>query len=201
MREHQQTEWKESWRDEYLKWICGFANAEGGLLVIGRNDKGKAVGVADARKLLVDLPNKIRDVLGVMADVNLVKKSGKELIEICVESYPTPISYKGSYYYRAAVPPRNSKGRHWSGSSTEGRATPGTRAVARRECARPCQARHRRLPQAGAAKRPGWNPPCCGESAAGLIERLHLTEGKYPRRAALLLFHDRPEQIATAAPT
>ncbi len=20
-------EWKESWRDEYLKWLCGFANA------------------------------------------------------------------------------------------------------------------------------------------------------------------------------
>ena len=37
-RESQQVEWKESWRDEYLKWICGFANAEGGVLVIGRND-------------------------------------------------------------------------------------------------------------------------------------------------------------------
>ncbi len=27
MKESQNTEWKESWRDEYLKWICGFANA------------------------------------------------------------------------------------------------------------------------------------------------------------------------------
>ena len=35
MREHQQVEWKESWRDEYLKWLCGFANADGGELVIG----------------------------------------------------------------------------------------------------------------------------------------------------------------------
>ena len=34
------------------------------------NDQGKVVGVANARKLLEDLPNKIRDVLGVMADVN-----------------------------------------------------------------------------------------------------------------------------------
>ena len=40
MKEHQHIEWKESWRDEYLKWICGFANAEGGVLVIGRNNKG-----------------------------------------------------------------------------------------------------------------------------------------------------------------
>lgn len=29
MREHQNMEWKESWRDDYLRWICGFANAEG----------------------------------------------------------------------------------------------------------------------------------------------------------------------------
>ena len=40
MREHQQIEWKESWRDEYLRWICGFANAEGGRLHIGRNERG-----------------------------------------------------------------------------------------------------------------------------------------------------------------
>ena len=28
--ENQNIEYKESWRDEYLKWICGFANAQGG---------------------------------------------------------------------------------------------------------------------------------------------------------------------------
>ena len=39
------------------------------MLVVGRNDKGEAVDVADTRKLLEDLPNKIRDVLGIMADV------------------------------------------------------------------------------------------------------------------------------------
>jgi predicted HTH transcriptional regulator len=46
MKESQSTEWKETWRDEYLRWICGFANAEGGVLLIGRNDKGVAVGVS-----------------------------------------------------------------------------------------------------------------------------------------------------------
>ncbi len=28
MKEAQQAEWKESWRDDYLKWICGFANPD-----------------------------------------------------------------------------------------------------------------------------------------------------------------------------
>lgn len=44
MNENQNTEWKESWRDEYLKWICGFANATGGKIYIGMNDNGKVVG-------------------------------------------------------------------------------------------------------------------------------------------------------------
>lgn len=25
--ESQHTEWKESWRDDHLRWVCGFANA------------------------------------------------------------------------------------------------------------------------------------------------------------------------------
>ena len=39
--ENQNIEWKESWKDEYLKCICGFANASGGKIIIGKNDSGK----------------------------------------------------------------------------------------------------------------------------------------------------------------
>ncbi len=68
MQENQHIEWKESWREEYLKWICGFANAEGGVLVIGQNDKGTVVGIHNARKLMEDIPNKVRDILGIMVE-------------------------------------------------------------------------------------------------------------------------------------
>ena len=47
--ENQNIEWKQSWRDEYLEWVCGFANAQGGVLEIGRDDKGVLVGLSDAR--------------------------------------------------------------------------------------------------------------------------------------------------------
>ena len=57
MKEQQNIEWKQSWRDDYLRWICGFANAEGGTLVIGKNDRGEVVGVANAARLLEDIPN------------------------------------------------------------------------------------------------------------------------------------------------
>ena len=36
MKEQQNIEWKQSWRDDHLRWICGFANADGGTLVIGK---------------------------------------------------------------------------------------------------------------------------------------------------------------------
>lgn len=66
MNEHQQKEVKQIWKDDYLKVICSFANAKGGLLEIGRADDGTPVGVSKPAKLLEDIPNKIRDVLGVV---------------------------------------------------------------------------------------------------------------------------------------
>ncbi len=49
--ESQNIEFKESWRDEYQKWICGFANAQGGVLYVGIKDNGEVCGVQDAKKL------------------------------------------------------------------------------------------------------------------------------------------------------
>ncbi len=58
MPEHQTIEWKESWHDEFLEWICGYANAYGGTLYIGKNDNGEVVGLSDKdrKKLLESIP-------------------------------------------------------------------------------------------------------------------------------------------------
>ena len=65
--ENQRIEFKETWKDEFLEWICGFANANGGAIYIGVDDKGRAVGLKNAKRLLEDIPNKnscnIRDSL------------------------------------------------------------------------------------------------------------------------------------------
>jgi predicted HTH transcriptional regulator len=45
LQESQTVEFKESWRDEYLKTVCAFANTDGGVLYIGVNDKCEVVGV------------------------------------------------------------------------------------------------------------------------------------------------------------
>ena len=101
MSENQNIEWKETWRDEYLKWICGFANAQGGVLEIGKNDRGEVVGVKNVLRLLEEIPNKAQALLGVVVDVNLKSEDGGEYLEIAVDPYPNPISYKGEFYYRS----------------------------------------------------------------------------------------------------
>lgn len=67
--ENQNIEWKWSWNDEYLKWLCGYANVKGGTLYIGVNDDGYVVGLENARLLLEQLPNKIITKLGIVAQV------------------------------------------------------------------------------------------------------------------------------------
>lgn len=101
MPELQNIEWKSIWKDDYLAWICGFANAQGGILYIGKNDESEVVGVASSRKLLEDLPNKIRDALGIIVPINLLEENGLEYLEIPVQPYPIAISYRGTYYYRS----------------------------------------------------------------------------------------------------
>lgn len=101
MSEQQNIEWKQSWRDEYLKWICAFANTEGGKLYIGKDDDGNIVHLQNYQSLLEDIPSKIKNYMGIICPVNLRDDSGSKYIEIVVNSYANPISYRGKYYIRS----------------------------------------------------------------------------------------------------
>jgi len=199
MKESHVIEFKESWRDEYLKWICGFANAEGGVLVIGKNDQGVPVGAEHSAKLLQDLPNKIRDVLGVMADVRLVKEAGKELVEIRVDSYPSPVSYRGEYHYRSGSTKQELKGAALDrfllrkyGRTWDSVPVPD---VALRDLSKPALALFRKLARQGKRLESGL----LRESSAAVIEKLNLVERGQLKRAALLLFHSDPERFFAGA--
>lgn len=201
MSENQNIEWKESWRDEYLKWVCGFANAVGGKLYIGMEDNGKVVGVANAKKLLEDIPNKVRDVLGIIVDVNLLEESGLEYIEIVVPAYPNPINYKGQYHYRSGSTKQELKGmalnrfilqrtgKHWDECPIERVKIEDLSAVAlnrfRTEAARSGRV------DAGVLK----------DTNEHLLHDLRLIdeETKLLNRAAILLFHPDPERFITGA--
>ncbi|WP_281296934.1 ATP-binding protein [Flavobacterium limnophilum] len=101
MSESQNIEWKRSWHNDYLKWICGFANAVGGIIYIGKDDDGAVTHLEHHKALMESLPNKIRENLGIICDVNLHDEAGKKYIEIRVNPYSVPVSLRGRYYYRS----------------------------------------------------------------------------------------------------
>ena len=99
--ESQNVEYKLLWNDEYLKWICAFANAQGGKLYIGVDDSGHVTGISNAKELLESIPNKIVTNLGIVADVNLHTENSLDYIEIVVCPSPTPVLYHGVVHYRS----------------------------------------------------------------------------------------------------
>jgi ATP-dependent DNA helicase RecG len=74
-----------------------------------------------------DIPNKVRDILGILVDVNLRKEAGKQYLSILVDAYPNPVSYKGEYHLRTGSTKQELKGaaldkfllrkhgKHWDG--------------------------------------------------------------------------------------
>ena len=199
MKENQQIEWKETWRDEFLRWICGFANAEGGALHIGRNDKGVVIGVPNAARLLEEIPNKVRDILGIIVEVNLHEEGGEEWLEIVVDPYPYPVSYKGEYHLRSGSTKQELKGaaldkfllrkqgKHWDGVPVP--------QVAVKKLSKAAIDRFRQL----ARQSERADASVLRESTAGLLEKLNLMDGAHLKRAAVLLFHPEPERLVTGA--
>ena len=182
--ENQHTEWKESWRDEFIKWICGFANAAGGKLIIGVNDKGQVIGAKDADALLETIPNKVRDILGILVEVNLIEKEGLQTIEIVTEPHPFPVSYKGQYFYRSGSTKQELKGNSLDrfllrkqGKRWDGVPVPGvnTSQLSR-------QAFDYFIKKAKTSKR--LNPEISDDTFDELLEKLHMKEGNYLKKAS-----------------
>jgi ATP-dependent DNA helicase RecG len=199
MAETQNIEYKSSWRDEYLKWICGFANANGGTIVIGKDDTGKVVGIIDSKKLMEEIPNKVRDTLGILVDVNLRKTKHGDIIEIGVEPYPYPVNYKGQYHIRSGSTKQElkgaalnkfllqKKGKRWDGVPVPKVSVkdlkPETIDFFRKR----------------AFKSQRIDEESLFDSNEHLIENLQLKEGEYLKRATILLFHSNPEKFAMGA--
>ncbi len=99
--ESQAIEYKRIWKDEYLHYISGFANADGGTLYIGFDDNGCVVGIDNAKYLLENLPNKAVQATGVIPEINLHTDKGKAYLAICIKPSEQPVSCNGKYYLRS----------------------------------------------------------------------------------------------------
>ena len=199
MQEQQNIEWKESWRDEYLKWICGFANAQGGKIYIGKNDKGEVIGIENAKKLLEDIPNKVRDILGILVDVNLHETENGVFLEIVVEPQPFPVNYKGQYHYRSGSTKQELKGAaldkfmlEKKGKKWDGVPVPNVSVDDLKN-----ETFEFFKKRAIVSKR--IDESVLTEKNISILENLRLTEKPYLKRAAVLLFHPDPEKYFTGA--
>ncbi len=84
-----------------MRYVSGFANSQGGSLLIGVDDNGVVVGVENAKKLLENLPNKIVSTTGVIPEVSLLEENGKEYIKISIGASNTPVTFNGRLYLRS----------------------------------------------------------------------------------------------------
>ncbi len=200
MEENQNTEWKESWHDEYLEWICGYANAYGGRLYIGKDDKGNVVGVQKSKKLMELIPSKITDTMGIVADVNLLHKGELEYIEIIVDKYPSLISYHGKYYYRSGSTMRTITGKELDKAilKSQGRTWDGMPVI--KLSIDDLKEDALRLFKDKAVKRGRLTDDEVKVSNTILMDNLHLIdEDGYLIRAAMLAFYQDPEKWVTGA--
>ena len=199
MKESQNIEWKVEWKDEYLKWICGFANANGGKMFIGVDDNGEVIGLADAQKLLELIPNKILDILGILVQVNLLSSGIHDYLEICIEPYSFPVNYKGQYFYRTGSTKQELKGNNLNKFLLEkiGKRWDSVEIPNVTPTDLKAEAIDRFRQKAIKSKR--VDDEILNDSLKILLDDLQLIENGFLKRAALLLFHSKPEKFAQGA--
>lgn len=202
MIENQDVEFKKIWKDEWLEWICGFANTTGGLLYIGVDDNGKVIGLGNtAQRLLDKLPGKIKDSLGILTEVKLEKENNLEYISIKIDKYPIPISYHGKFYLRSGRSNHEATSSEYDrlllerfGKTWDAMQVPN---VTVEDLDSNAIERFKKL----AVENKRLNSDEVKIDNKGLLENLKLYENGYLTTSAILLFHNDPEKWIPGAYT
>jgi ATP-dependent DNA helicase RecG len=201
MAEHQIIERIESWRDDFLKCICGLANAEGGKIRVGADGEGKVVGAPDAKKLREHIANKALKVLGIAVDVNLLTDDGHDCLEIVVHPSAYPVDFRGEWLHRSGSETRPLRGAALaeflltkSGSKWEAVPVDGVTVD-------DLDKESFDIFRKAALRAERMRPEDLQASNTQLLNSLHLIDkpsGKLTR-AAILLFHREPEKWMTGS--
>lgn len=197
--ESQGIEYKRVWNDEYLKWISGFANAQGGTLHLGKDDNGRVVGLTGWQRLMEEIPNKVKDVLGIVVDVNLHKVEDKEFIEVSVDAYPFPVSYKGQFHYRSGTTKQELKGQALDKFLLQKQGKRWDSAPVLNVSIADLEANTLAFFRKRAAGSKRIDDDALKDTDELLLENLQLFENGHLKRAAILLFHPRPQKFVTGA--
>ncbi len=191
--ENQNREYKQSWNENCLKTICAFANTAGGKLYIGVNDAGKPTGVKDADRCMVDIPNIVKDILGITPDVMLKKKDTKDIIEVMVAASSAPISYHGRFYTRSGSSSIEVKGHELSELLIAKSGQPWDGFIEEHATLKDIDISTVKRFKTLAANR---IPLIANEkSVEAILQKLNLLEKGKLRRAAILLFGKNPKRF------
>ena len=101
MKENRNLEYKEEITNTFLKTVSAFSNYDGGMILFGVNDSGKAVGLDDVTQKCLDIENRINDSISPQPDYTLsVIESGKVIALSVKPGSNTPYMYKSKAYKR-----------------------------------------------------------------------------------------------------
>ncbi len=92
------TEFKESYSSEVGKEICAFANAGGGRILLGVNDKNEIKGIEITNRLKSQIHDLVRN-FDPKLDVSIVEAGNVLIIEV-PDGKNKPYSAKGNFYLR-----------------------------------------------------------------------------------------------------
>ena len=162
------------------------------------DDNGNVIGINNARDLLERIPNKIKDIMGIIADVNLLHEGELEYIEIIVEKYPSLISFRGKYYYRSGSTMREITGKELERTllKTQGRTWDGVPLP--KLSVTDLKQDAIQLFKEKAVKRGRLTKEEVSVEDDILMENLHLIdEDGYLIKAAMLAFYKDPEKWVT----
>jgi len=192
-KESQAVEYKQNWRYDCLKVISAFANNIGGVLFIGLDDQGTPTGLKNIKKLLEDIPNTIRNKLGILPSVELNRKNKKEIIKITVAPSSVPISYNGKYYLRSGSTVQELQGKELADFLIKKSGSTWDNIVEER-------AGFNEIDNGSIGRFKKYAvdriPSIIKETdSATLLQKLNLLDGKDLKRASVLLFGNEPQKI------
>ncbi len=100
MRETRTLEFKETITNTFLKTVSAFSNYEGGVILFGIDDDGKAKGMADVKQSCLDIENKINDSISPQPDYKIEIQSDNTIKLTIKSGIQKPYLYKSKAYKR-----------------------------------------------------------------------------------------------------
>jgi ATP-dependent DNA helicase RecG len=147
--------------------------------------------VEDYKSLMDELLNKIKNNLGITAEVNLLQEDDKHFIQLIVQPNSVPISLRGRYYYRSGSVKQEMTGAALNEFLLKRAGQTWDDVIETRASYDDIDERTVKI-FLRKAEEAGRLPDADGLSTPELLEKLRLAENGQLKRAAIVLFGKDP---------